>query len=177
MELRLSYYDVIESPVGRVFVGGSAAGIHRVDFIDLDRELASRVTLLERESGEPAERDPQAASAATTQLREYFDGTRTEFDLPLAPRGTEFQRRVWEALLDVPYGETTSYGDIAEAIGRRTASRAVGAANGCNPISIVAPCHRIVGADGSLTGYGGGLDRKVWLLNLEASALRPVRVV
>ena len=93
--------------------------------------------------------------------------------MPLAARGTEFQRRVWEELLTIPYGETASYGEIARATGRPAASRAVGAANGRNPISIVVPCHRIVGAGGALTGYGGGLDRNAWLLNLEARTLRP----
>jgi methylated-DNA-[protein]-cysteine S-methyltransferase len=91
----------------------------------------------------------------------------------LAARGTVFQRRVWEALRAIPYGETASYGEVARAIGRPAASRAVGAANGRNPISIVVPCHRVVGAGGALTGYGGGLDRKAWLLNLEARTLRP----
>lgn len=173
----MSYYDVIDTPIGRLFVGGSARGIHRVDFIDDDRETrgeAGRVALLERESGEPATRDDEATTFATSQLVEYFAGDRTEFDLPLAPVGTDFQLRVWTALLDVPYGETVSYGEIAEAVGKPTASRAVGAANGQNPISIIAPCHRIIGANGSLTGYGGGLERKAWLLNLEAQALRPM---
>jgi methylated-DNA-[protein]-cysteine S-methyltransferase len=173
----VSYYDVIDTPIGRLFVGGSARGVHRVDFIDDDRETrgeAGRVALLERESGEPATRDDEATTFATSQLVEYFAGDRTEFDLPLAPVGTDFQLRVWTALLDVPYGETVSYGEIAEAVGKPTASRAVGAANGQNPISIIAPCHRIIGANGSLTGYGGGLERKAWLLNLEAQALRPM---
>ena len=93
--------------------------------------------------------------------------------MPLAARGTDFQHRVWQALRAIPYGETASYGEVARVIGRPTASRAVGAANGRNPISIVVPCHRVVGAGGSLTGYGGGLDRKARLLNLEARALRP----
>ena len=168
----MSYYDIIATPIGRLFVGGSARGLHRIDFIDDHRDGASRVALLERESGEPAERDSEAAAFATAQLSEYFAGERSEFDLPLHPVGTDFQLRVWEALLDVPYGETVSYGEIAEAIGNPGGSRAVGAANGRNPISIVAPCHRIIGANGSLTGYGGGLDRKAWLLNLEAQALR-----
>ena len=176
----MSYYDIIASPIGRLFVGGSARGIHRIDFIDDERETrdeASRVALLERESGEAAERDSAAAAFATAQLAEYFAGERSEFDLPLYPVGTDFQLRVWNALLDVPYGETVSYGEIAEAIGNPGGSRAVGAANGRNPISIVAPCHRIIGANGSLTGYGGGLDRKAWLLNLEATALRQPAVV
>lgn len=103
-------------------------------------------------------------TAAAKQLREYFAGTRTAFDLPLAPRGTEFQRRVWHALLAIPHGATCSYVDIARAIGAPSASRAVGAANGKNPIAIIVPCHRVIGASGALTGYGGGLPTKRWLL-------------
>jgi len=104
---------------------------------------------------------------AIRQLDEYFAGRRKTFDLPLAPEGTPFQLAVWRALRDIPYGETQSYGDIARRIGKPKAVRAVGAANGANPISIVVPCHRVIGADGSLTGYGGGLPRKQKLLALE----------
>ena len=109
------------------------------------------------------------ADRAAAQLGEWFDGRRERFDLPLAPIGTDFQRRVWAALEDVPYGATATYGDIARAIGQPTATRAVGAANGRNPIPIVVPCHRVVGADGSLTGYSGGsgLTTKRWLLGFE----------
>ncbi|MEI2775498.1 MAG: methylated-DNA--[protein]-cysteine S-methyltransferase [Tetrasphaera sp.] len=101
------------------------------------------------------------------QLAEYFAGRRRAFDLPLAPRGDAFQQDVWALLQDIPYGKTRSYGDLAAALGRPGAARAVGAANGANPISIVIPCHRVVGADGTLTGYAGGLDRKRFLLDLE----------
>ncbi len=104
------------------------------------------------------------------QLCEYFAGERTSFDLELAPQGTPFQRDVWNALLTIPYGETRSYGQIAGQIGRPSASRAVGAANGSNPIAIVVPCHRVIGANGSLTGFGGGLPVKKQLLDLEARA-------
>ncbi|HVO31751.1 MAG TPA: methylated-DNA--[protein]-cysteine S-methyltransferase [bacterium] len=107
-------------------------------------------------------------AAATEQLREYFSGTRTRFDLTLAPRGTAFQRRVWDALREIPHGGTTTYGALADAIGSPRAVRAVGAANGRNPLSIVVPCHRVVGANGTLTGYAGGLDAKRWLLDHEA---------
>jgi methylated-DNA-[protein]-cysteine S-methyltransferase len=103
----------------------------------------------------------------TAQLREYFSGSRREFDVKLSPRGTEFQRAVWNELLRVPYGTTISYGELARRIGRPDAVRAVGAANGANPIPIIVPCHRVIGANGTLTGYGGGLDRKRWLLDLE----------
>jgi methylated-DNA-[protein]-cysteine S-methyltransferase len=104
---------------------------------------------------------------ARAELDEYFAGRRTSFDFPLDPRGTAFQRTVWEALRAIPFGRTRSYGDLAAAIGRPKASRAVGAANGQNPIAIVIPCHRVIGADGSLTGYGGGMPRKEWLLSHE----------
>ncbi len=105
---------------------------------------------------------------AVVQLRAYFAGELTEFDLPLAPAGTEWQRRVWTALTTIPHGETASYGELARELGRPTASRAVGMANGRNPISIVVPCHRVIGADGTLTGYAGGLERKRFLLSLES---------
>jgi len=104
----------------------------------------------------------------TAQLRAYFDGALTEFDLPLAPQGTEFQRTVWRELRNIPFGETISYAELARRIGRPTASRAVGHSNARNPISIIVPCHRVIGADNSLTGYAGGLDRKRTLLELEA---------
>jgi len=114
--------------------------------------------------GDPAE-EPFATAAA--QLAGYFAGRRTSFDLPLAPAGTEFQRRVWAGLLAIPYGQTISYGELARRIGSPAASRAVGLANGRNPIAVVVPCHRVIGSDGSMTGYGGGLDRKRFLLALE----------
>jgi methylated-DNA-[protein]-cysteine S-methyltransferase len=113
-------------------------------------------------------RDDDAFDDIRGQLEEYFAGTRREFDLTLNPSGTAFQKLVWRALVDIPYGETASYGKTAAAIGEPRAARAVGLANGQNPISIVVPCHRVVGADGSLTGYGGGLDAKRWLLSHEA---------
>lgn len=104
---------------------------------------------------------------AALQLNEYLDGRRTEFDLPLNPKGTEFQKKVWDALVSIPYGETRSYKQVAEAIGNNKACRAVGMANNKNPIMIFIPCHRVVGSDGSLTGYAGGLDMKEILLSLE----------
>src|SRR6202012_510460 len=107
---------------------------------------------------------------ARAQIEEYFAGTRRDFDLPLAPRGTAFQRSVWHALATIPFGVTTTYGEIAAAVGRPTASRAVGAANGQNPIAIVIPCHRVIGANGTLTGYGGGLPTKEWLVRHERAA-------
>ena len=112
--------------------------------------------------------DDRRLRRAAAQLAEYFAGLRTTFDLPLAPRGTAFQRSVWNALSAIPYGETASYGELARAIGQPAASRAVGAANGRNPLAIVIPCHRVIGADGSMTGYGGEISRKRVLLALEA---------
>lgn len=105
---------------------------------------------------------------AVRQLQEYFDGNRVTFEIPLAPDGTDFQRRVWMALRDIPYAQTVSYGDIAREIGNPKGMRAVGLANGRNPISIIVPCHRVIGSNGSLTGYGGGIERKQWLLEHEA---------
>jgi methylated-DNA-[protein]-cysteine S-methyltransferase len=104
---------------------------------------------------------------AKRQLAAYFTGTRTEFDLPLSPTGTEFQQRVWHELCRIGYGETLSYGELAHRIGNANASRAVGLANGRNPISIIVPCHRVIGANGKLVGYGGGIDRKAVLLDFE----------
>lgn len=111
--------------------------------------------------------DPAAFTEAVRQLDAYFAGGLRGFDLPLAPAGTDWQLRVWAALTGIPFGETTSYGQLAEELGRPTASRAVGTANGRNPISIIVPCHRVIGANGSLTGYAGGLSRKEFLLSLE----------
>jgi methylated-DNA-[protein]-cysteine S-methyltransferase len=109
---------------------------------------------------------------AERQLSDYFAGKRTQFELPLEPRGTEFQKKVWRHLRRIPFGKTRSYGDIARTVGSPRASRAVGAACGKNPLSIVVPCHRVVGANGALTGFGGGLETKAELLSLEAHALQ-----
>lgn len=109
--------------------------------------------------------------AVAAQLRDYFAGKRHAFDLPLSLRGTEFQRAVWNELLAVPYGETITYAELARLIGRPSAIRAVGAANGANPIPIIIPCHRVIGSDGTLTGYGGGIERKQWLLAHEGRRL------
>jgi len=117
---------------------------------------------------EPIGGDPtELSEAASKQINEYFMGLRTEFDLPLAPQGTDFQQKVWAALQQIPFGQTRTYKDIAVAIGDENASRAVGMANNKNPIAIVIPCHRVIGADGSLTGYAGGLEMKQTLLDLE----------
>ena len=121
----------------------------------------------------PAEavRDDDALAPVATQLRDYFAGARTRFELPLSPHGTAFQQKVWLALREIPFGRTTTYGQIAVDLGHPTASRAVGLANGRNPIAVIVPCHRVIGANGSLTGFGGGLPRKRWLLDHERSVL------
>jgi methylated-DNA-[protein]-cysteine S-methyltransferase len=126
----------------------------------------------------PAPRDAPAAPSpvlalAAAQLAEYFAGARRDFDVPLAPRGTGFQQRVWRELTKIPYGETRSYGALARVLGTPSASRAVGAANGKNPISILVPCHRVIAGTGALTGYAGGLAAKRWLLEHEARWVRP----
>ena len=123
--------------------------------------------LFEAWDGKTPKAETELLRVAQRELREYFAGERREFTLPLSPKGTPFQRRVWDALLTIPYGETRSYGEIAALAGSPKASRAVGAANHRNPISIFIPCHRVIGADGSLTGYGGGLEVKRALLELE----------
>lgn len=166
----MAYFEVLDTPVGPLFVGGSDDGVHVIKFVDQRESEAALVSEVEAAADEPATRGGPASDEVVRQLEEYFAGTRSEFDLPLSPRGTPFQLKVWMALRSIPPGETTSYGAMAELIGKPTASRAVGAANGKNPISIVVPCHRVIGANGTLTGYGGGLKRKAWLLNHETSA-------
>lgn len=118
-----------------------------------------------------ARHDPAPFRDVVDQLQAYFSGQRKNFDLPLAPTGTAFQKTVWQALCGIPYGQTISYGELAQRIGNPKACRAVGLANGRNPISIIVPCHRVIGANGTLTGYGGGLPRKRWLLQHEGVAV------
>lgn len=168
------WYDLVESPVGTVFVGGSGEGVHRVDFCPRPDDLDALLGALARDTdGTPPRRDPAAAEAVTRQLAQYFEGTRQTFDLHLVPRGTAFQQAVWGELRAIPHGTTATYGEIAARIGRPGAARAVGMANHHNPIAIVVPCHRVVGRNGALTGYAGGLDRKAWLLDLERCAHQP----
>lgn len=152
----------IPSPVGRLILLADDEGLCRVLFANT--ELAD-VGLDGSEI--PEDEDDPVLDATADQLEEYFAGQRTSFDVPLHLEGTGFQQEVWLALADIPYGETTTYARQAEAIGRRGAFRAVGAANGANPMPIILPCHRVVGADGSLTGFGGGIDVKRALLDLE----------
>lgn len=151
-----------ESPLGKLVLRASSTGLRRLSFEqERDRRVWRRV---EEGDGASAER---ILDDSASQLAEYFAGQRQVFDLPLEPVGTEFQAAAWWALLRVPYATTVSYAQQARWVGRPTATRAIGGANGCNPLPIVLPCHRVVGADGSLTGYGGGIDRKVWLLEWE----------
>ena len=155
-----SYVD-FDTPIGAMRVVGDARGIDRVD---LPKSAAREPD----PAWEAARGDlPAALREARGQLRQYFDGARRDFDLRLSAAGTPFQQRVWDELRRIPYGETISYGELARRIGQPTASRAVGAANGRNPIAIVVPCHRVIGADGTLIGYGGGLPVKQALLALE----------
>ena len=156
-------YTVIDSPVGPLTIVAGDGQI-RCLYMDLQRHRPHDTELgeLDRRG-----REAEPFMSAADQLDAYFAGQRTCFDLPLAPCGSEFQQRVWAALQEIPYGETESYGELATRIGSPGAARAVGLANGKNPIGIVIPCHRVVGSDGSLTGYGGGLDAKRALLDLE----------
>ena len=152
------YHSIFASPIGDMLLTGDGAALTGVDFLD---KVADPV----------GQRDDGAFGEATAQLRAYFAGELTEFSLDLATGGTPFQQRVWSALRAIPYGTTTTYGKLATGLGDSRATRAVGSANGRNPISIIIPCHRVIGADGSLTGYGGGMVRKQWLLALEGRAL------
>lgn len=156
----------MDTPIGELTItaaGGALTGVHM-------HEQRHRPTL-----PPGCERDDAGLAHVVAQLHAYFAGELADFDVPIAMRGTDFQRRVWAGLCEIPYGETISYGELARRVGNPKASRAVGLANGRNPLAIVVPCHRVIGADGSLTGYGGGLDRKVWLLEHEATH-RPGRV-
>jgi methylated-DNA-[protein]-cysteine S-methyltransferase len=152
-------FRTVDSPVGPLTLAGQGRRLMHLRMADQTYEPS-------HDGWEP---DETAFPDAVEQLEEYFAGTRTEFELELELVGTAFQRRVWGALLTIPYGETRSYGDIARQIGSPGAFRAVGLANGHNPIGIIVPCHRVIGSNGSLTGYGGGLDRKRSLLQLEKS--------
>ena len=152
-----------ESPIGELVITASASGLTGVSFPGVD------LPGVEPDDG----RKPPSGhlARACEQLAEYFAKARTAFDLPLDPPGTAFQRRVWSALRTIPYGTTVSYSELARRLGDVRATRAVGAANGKNPIPIVVPCHRVIGARGELTGFGGGLDRKRWLLEHEGALL------
>ncbi len=154
----------IDSPVGLLTLAGDASALTNLRMVDQRHPPAG---------GDEWQPDDRAFPDAVEQLDAYFGGTLTAFDLELRLDGTDFQRQVWAALLEIPYGETWSYGELAAHIGKPNASRAVGLANGKNPIGIVVPCHRVIGASGSLTGYGGGLERKRALLDLERARRAP----
>lgn len=150
--LAFGYFD---SPVGPLLIAGDADRLHLISFPTGRRAEAPEADW---------RRDDSLFLETIDQLRAYFAGTLTRFDLPLRLAGTTFQNKVWTALCDIPFGETVSYGELASRIGKPTASRAVGAANGANPLPIVVPCHRVIGSDRSLTGFGGGLETKRFLL-------------
>lgn len=166
----MKYTMSITSPLGDISISGNDAAIEQVAFAS-DNSLQALMPSLSHVHTN-SEAIPAVLREAAQQLRAYFAGQLTTFDLPLQPQGTEFQGRVWQALLRVGYGTTASYGQIAQYMGDTKAVRAVGAANGANPIAIIIPCHRIVGSKGTLTGYAGGLWRKQWLLQHESGIPR-----
>ena len=153
----------IDTPIGVLTLVASPAGLREVWFPNKGEQS--------RRNGEPDDPSHPALAAAAVQLGEYFDGTRQRFDLPLDPQGTPFQLAAWRGLTTIPYGETVSYGEQAARIGLAGKARAIGAANGQNPLPIVVPCHRVVGSNGALVGFGGGLETKAWLLHHERQVL------
>ena len=155
-------HTVIASPVGGLTAVAEEGGLSGLYFEGHKRGPGPEAL---------GTRSDESFEETRRQLDEYFAGERTEFSLPLAPRGSEFQQRVWMLLREIPFGETRSYGDLAMRLGGMPLARAVGAANGRNPLSIIVPCHRVVGANSDLTGFGGGLERKRFLLDLEHSAV------
>ena len=156
----MTYYTHVESPLGSLTLASDGTALTGL-YLPVHKHGP------EQSSWQRSD-DLPVFAAARRQLHAYFEGELKEFDLPLAPEGTAFQKRVWKQLEQIPFGKTISYGELARRIGNPNASRAVGLANGRNPISIVVPCHRVIGADGSLTGYGGGVERKDVLLRHEA---------
>ncbi|MCM2439713.1 methylated-DNA--[protein]-cysteine S-methyltransferase [Agrobacterium vitis] len=155
-------YTFMNSPIGSLLLAGDGRRLSRIGFPSGKGFIKPKPEWV---------LDDAAFEGTKDQLRAYFNGTRQEFDLPLDLEGTDFQRDVWQELIRIPFGMTISYGELARRIGRLSASRAVGAANGANPLPIVIPCHRVIGSNGSLTGFGGGLDTKKWLLTLERAAV------
>lgn len=158
------FYDIVDTPIGPLLLLGSRAGLRRIEFPRNGQAVMPEVGL---------DRNAAVLEAPARQLREYFDGARLQFELMRDAQGTPFQHEVWNALCAIPVGETISYGELAQRLGRPNASRAVGAANGANPLPIVVPCHRVIGSDGSLTGFGGGLPAKRWLLAHERRHVTP----
>jgi methylated-DNA-[protein]-cysteine S-methyltransferase len=151
-------YRRFQTPLGSLVIAGAGGALHFVGMPGPSGPRSAPATWV---------LDPTWGEEIARQLEAYFDGSLRSFEIELAPGGTTFQRRIWNALIGIPYGETRSYGQVAESIGASRAVRAVGRANATNPIPIVIPCHRVIGSDGTLTGYGGGLDAKRWLLDLE----------
>jgi methylated-DNA-[protein]-cysteine S-methyltransferase len=160
----MKVFCYVESPLGRLMLTTDGTALTGL-YMNLYRNKPSKLLGLGDDWIQNATIDPLPAVAR--QLKEYFAGKRREFDLPLRMDGTEFQQRVWGELSRIPFGETRSYGQLAKRLNNPNGSRAVGLANGRNPIAIIVPCHRVIGADGSLTGFGGGIDRKEWLLSHE----------
>lgn len=158
------FFERFDTPIGMLTIAADAEGLRHIEFAH-NRHPVDHAGWIPGARGEIAE----LLGAAREQLREYFTGARRDFDLPLRPQGTAFQMEVWRTLATIPWGATWSYRDLARAIGKPDALRAVGAANGRNPLPIVLPCHRVIGADGSLTGFGGGLPIKEALLRLEGA--------
>jgi len=181
----MTYYTILESPVGKLLISSDETHLTRLFMEDhvggptanSDFANSPETTVFGREGKfgniphadwQRDDKHPPLAQARQ-QLSEYFAGKRTDFDLPLKPAGSGFQLEVWNQLTKIPFGQTITYGELAKRIGKPDAPRAVGLANGSNPISLIIPCHRVIGASGKLTGYGGGLDRKVWLLEHEGA--------
>jgi methylated-DNA-[protein]-cysteine S-methyltransferase len=162
-------YEVVASAVGPLLLTADESGLTRVWFDKGGDSHVPQDGWVRLEHAVRGSEPTRTIRAARTQLDEYFTGRRTRFHLPLAPVGTPFQRRVWAALADIPFGATISYLELARTVGDERAVRAVGGANGKNPLPIVLPCHRVIGADGSLTGFGGGIERKRWLLEHEGA--------
>jgi len=163
----MKYFWIYEYPVGPVGIAEDDGRIVGVFFGQMGTYLLS--ARVQTKGTSPSVCETPLIKKAAKQLTEYFAGRRTTFDLPLEFRGTDFQKKVWEALMTIPYGETSTYGEIAKKIKNPNAARAVGMANNRNPIVIICPCHRVIGSDGSLTGYGGGLPNKEYLLRLEGA--------
>tara|TARA_R110001583_G_scaffold12410_1_gene55137 strand:+ start:5518 stop:6042 length:525 start_codon:yes stop_codon:yes gene_type:complete len=162
--MKQSFFSALPTPIGDLGIFADNEAIYRVEFIDKVKNHDLMNTEVPKGS--------DLTLRAKKQLMQYFSGEITVFDLPLAPQGTLFRQQTWQALQKIPYGETRYYSQQAELMNNKKAVRAVGAANGANPIAIIIPCHRVIGKDGSLTGYAGGLHRKAWLLNFEQRLLQ-----
>ncbi|KTF30394.1 methylated-DNA--[protein]-cysteine S-methyltransferase [Xanthomonas vesicatoria] len=165
--MNMLYYDTFPSPIGALSVAADDTGVHHILFAKNRYDAIGRARWLHAP-------DAPLVREAREQLLDYLHGGRRSFDLPLAPIGTPFQLQVWHTLAQIPFGQTWSYAQLAQAVGRPAASRAVGAANGRNPLPIVLPCHRVIGANGALTGFGGGLPTKQALLQLEGWSPRRI---